>query len=136
MEDLQIANDEIAALKLKLADTSRPSPLDDNECSTRFASTPYGSPGSTRASLPFVAIEPPRCQKNGYDIVAAEYKGGLKKKPGLRARLLQEGRCLHNRQPGAPTPTKGPEPSPPSLAMTQIFLQQLAVGEGMAGEGG
>lgn len=102
MEDLQIANDEIAALKLKLADTSRPSPSDDKECSTSIASTSYGSPECTRAPPSVVTIEPPRCQKNGYDTVAAEYKGRLKKKPGLRARLLQEGRCLHCRQPGAP----------------------------------
>lgn len=102
LEDLQQAKDEIAVLKLALAKSSRPSPSDDKEYSTRSGSTSASSPGSAHAPPSTVDIDPPRCQQDGYDTVAAEYKGRLKENRGLRARLRREGRCFRCRQLGAP----------------------------------
>lgn len=90
MKDLHYANDEIAALKLALADTSRLSPSDDNERITSSTTAPSA-----------VNIAP-LCPTNGYNRVAAEYKGPLAKNPRLRIRLQREGRCFFCRQPGAP----------------------------------
>lgn len=102
LEDLQQAKDEIAVLKLALAKSSRPSPFDDKECSNRSGSTSASSPGSAHAPPSTVDIDPPRCQQDGYDTVAAEYKGRLKENRGLRTRLRREGRCFRCRQLGAP----------------------------------